>query len=190
LIEPLELNPDGSLVQLDKGCWFVCFVPGIDKQWWHPFAHKNHKHVFALRSEADGLWTVFEPWWKRMVVATIRSEQARKFLRWGAQGDVLLVRESVPGHSSQFRGWMNCAALTVHLLGRRYWVWTPHQLYRQLLREPGTCHVDVSALLEIDPGSLGPARARVVGACPACSPGAPRPPGAAKPFCLECGRDL
>jgi hypothetical protein len=109
-------------------------VPGIEKQWWHPFVHKIHKHVFALRPEPGGEWTVFEPWWTRLVTATISSEQARKFLRWGAEGDVLLVRDSIPGDSSQVRGWMNCAALTVHLLGRPYWVWTPHQLYRRLLR--------------------------------------------------------
>jgi hypothetical protein len=60
-MEPLGLNPDGSLVMLERGCWFVCFVPGIERQWWHPFAHKVHKHVFALRSEEDDRWTVFEP---------------------------------------------------------------------------------------------------------------------------------
>jgi hypothetical protein len=85
---------------------------------------------------------------------------------------------------------MNCAALTVHLLGRRYWVWTPHRLFRRLVQEPGTCRIDVSALLESGPGTLGPAGAHLVAACPACSSGAPRPPGAAKPFCLQCGRDL
>ncbi|MBN2505743.1 MAG: zinc-binding alcohol dehydrogenase family protein [Verrucomicrobia bacterium] len=189
-VEPLKLNADGSLVMLEKGCWFVCFVPGITRQWWHPFAHKRHKHVFALRSELYGLWTVFEPWWTRMVVASLRPEQASQFLRWGARGDVLLVRESIPGHSSQFRGWMNCAALTVHLLGRRYWAWTPHQLYRRLLQEPGTCRVDVSVLLNDQPANLDYARAQTVAACPACAPGAPRQPGVPKPFCLQCGRDI
>ena len=189
-IDPLKLNPDGSLVMLEPGCWFVCFVPGIEEQWWHPFVHKLHTHVFALRPERGGEWTVFEPWWTRLVTATISSEQARKFLRWGAEGDVLLVRESIPGDSSQVRGWMNCAALTVHLLGRPYWVWTPHQLYRRLVQEPDVCHLDVSALLERDPATLSGVEARVVAACPACSPGAPRPPGAAKPLCMRCGRDL
>jgi stage V sporulation protein SpoVS len=166
-IEPLKLNPDGSLVMLEPGYWFVCFVPGIQKQWWHSFVHRLHKHVFAVRPEPDGLWTVFEPWWTRVVVATINSEQVQKFLLWGAEGDVLLVRESIPGHSSSIRGWMNCAALTVHLLGRRYWVWTPHQLYRRLVQEPEVCRLDVSPLLAGDSAILGGAQERVTAACAA-----------------------
>jgi len=66
----------------------------------------------------------------------------------GVKGDVLLVREAIPGHSSQLRGWMTCAVLTAHLLGRKYLVWTPHQLYRLLLRELQVCRVNVPALLE------------------------------------------
>lgn len=29
-VAKLQLNPDGSLVELEAGDWFVCFVPGID----------------------------------------------------------------------------------------------------------------------------------------------------------------
>lgn len=187
---PVKLNPDGSLVQLEAGSWFVCFVPGIDKQWWHPFVHKLHKHVFAMRPVGDGDWTLFEPWWTRLLTATISSEQAKKFLRWGAQGDVLLVRESIPGHSSQVRGWMTCAALANYLLGRPYWVWTPHALYRRLLREPNVCRVNVSALLSHNLVELDTLRSRSIMACDECQSDVPkRTRGAAKPFCMKCGRD-
>lgn len=118
------------------------------------------------------------------------SGQARKFLVWGSRGDVLLVREAVPGHGSQLRGWMNCAALSSYLLGRRYWVWTPHGLYKRLLKEPNVCHVDVSILLEQDLDHLASPDSRVIAACPHCMPDAPRQPGAAKPFCMKCGRDF
>lgn len=117
-VEQLQLNPDGSLVQLEPGDWFVCFVPGIDRQWWHPFVHPRHKHVFAMHPAGGGNWTLFEPWWTRLLTATITSEQANKFLRWGALGDILLVREAIPGRGGQMRGWMNCAALATYLLGR------------------------------------------------------------------------
>jgi len=189
--EALELNPDGSLVQLEAGSWFVCFVPAIDRQWWHRFVHKVHKHVFAIRPERDGSWTLFEPWWTRLLTATINTIQAEKFLLWGAQGDVLLVREAIPGHSSQLRGWITCAVLAAHLLGRRYHVWTPHQLYRQLLREPNVCRVDVSALLQRDSSQLGNPDSRIVEACAECGSGPHiAGPGTAKPFCMHCGRDL
>ncbi|WP_291325580.1 hypothetical protein, partial [Acidovorax sp. 28-64-14] len=89
-----------------------------------------------------------------LLTATITSMQAKKFLLWGARGDVLMVRESIPGRGSQIRGWMNCAALASYLLGRPYWVWTPHGLYKLLLREPHVCRVDVSALLEFDAAQL------------------------------------
>jgi hypothetical protein len=189
--EPLEVDPDGSLVPLERGSWFVCFVPPIDRQWWHPFLHRAHKHVFALRPERAGEWTVFEPWWSRLLAATITSEQARKFLCWGARGDVLLVREAVPGHSSQFRGMMTCGALISHLLGRRYFVWTPHQLYRALRNEPYVCHVDVSALLRQGLDDVAATDSRTIWACEACRPRElRRRKDVIKPFCMRCGRDL
>ncbi len=185
----LKVDPDGALVPLEAGSWFVCFVPGLDKQWWHPFVHKVHKHVFAMRPVGKDEWTLFEPWWHRLLTATITSEQARKFLLWGARGDVLLVREAIPGRGSQVRGWMTCAALTSYLLGRPYWVWTPHGLYKLIQREPNVCRVDVSVLLGLDAAELVKG-SRVIEACDECQPDAPKRPGAAKPFCMCCGRDL
>lgn len=190
-VATLQLNPDGSLVHLAAGDWFVCFVPGIDSQWWHRFVNKRHKHVFAMRPVGDGKWTLFEPWWTRLLAATISSEQAKKFLRWGTKGDVLLVREAIPGRGGQVRGWMNCAALAAYMLGRPYWVWTPHGLYRRLLREPNVCRIDVSQLLKDDLSKLGSEESRDVPACDECRPDQPkRQPGAPKPFCMSCGRDL
>jgi hypothetical protein len=187
---PLDLDQDGALVTLEAGSWFVCFVPGLNKQWWHRFVNERHKHVFAMRPEGRGEWTLFEPWWHRLLTATITSEQARKFLLWGARGDVLLVREAIPGRGSQVRGWMTCATLASYLLGRSYWVWTPHGLYKLLLREPNVCRVDVSELLAHDTDELVQG-SRVVAACDECEPGArKRRPGAAKPFCMKCCRDL
>jgi len=186
----LEIDRDGSPVTLEAGSWFVCFVPGLKKQWWHPFVNKRHKHVFAMRPARPGEWTLFEPWWHRLLTATITSAQAKKFLLWGARGDVLLVRESIPGRSSQVRGWMTCAALASYLLGRPYWVWTPHGLYKLLLREPNVCQVDVSVLLALDDVELAKG-SRVIAACDECMPGShKRRPGVAKPFCMNCGRDL
>jgi hypothetical protein len=151
---------------------------------------ERHKHVFAMRPAEDGEWTLFEPWWHRLLSATITAEQARKFLLWGGRGDVLLVREDIPGAGGQVRGWMNCAALTSYLLGRRYWVWTPHALFRRLVQEPHVCRVDVSALLGRDLSDIATPGSRVVRPCSACWPDAPSQPGAPKPFCMECGRDL
>lgn len=186
----VDIDENGAPVSIEAGSWFVCFVPGLQKQWWHPFVNATHKHVFAMRPAGPGEWTLFEPWWHRLLTATITSEQARKFLIWGAHGDVLLVRESIPGSGSQVRGWMTCAALASYLLGRRYWVWTPHGLYKLLLREPNVCRVDVSALLTLKAADLT-RTSRVIVACEECAPEAlKRRPGAPKPFCMNCGRDL
>jgi hypothetical protein len=85
--------------------------------------------------------------------------------------------------------WMTCATLASYLLGRRYWVWTPHGLYKLLLREPGVCRVDVSALLVLDEPQLAGA-SLIIDACDECTPSVPkRQPGALKPFCMNCGRD-
>lgn len=186
----LELDANGSPVTIEPRGWFVCFVPGLVKQWWHRFVDERHKHVFALRPAGRDQWTLFEPWWHRLLTATITAAQARKFLVWGARGDVLHVREAVPGSGSQVRGWMTCAALVSYLLGRDYWVWTPHGLYNLLLREPGVCHVDASQLLQL--GEMQLAESSVASAaCTGCGEGAlERRPGAPKPFCMSCGRDL
>ena len=150
----LDYDRHGSPVTLEAASWFVCFVPGLRKQWWHRFVHEKHKHVFAMRPEPSGSWTIFEPWWQRLLTATITAEQAQKFLAWAATGDVLLVREEIPGNGSQIRGWMNCAVLVSFLLGRGYWAWTPHRFYRQLARETRARAVDVSLLLTLDAKSL------------------------------------
>ena len=143
-----EIDQHGSPVALAPADWLVLFVPGLRKQWWHPFVHARHKHCFVMRPGATGEYILVEPWWTRMMISTLTADQARKFLLWGARGDVLLVRENIPGAGSQVRGWMTCAALTSYLLGRRYSVWTPHGLYRRLLREPGVRRVDPLQLVE------------------------------------------
>jgi hypothetical protein len=45
----LPLDKDGAVVTIPPGGWYVCFVPGLQKQWWHRFANKRHKHVFAMK---------------------------------------------------------------------------------------------------------------------------------------------
>ena len=161
----LMVDDNGSLITLEPADWFVCFVPGLLKQFYHSFVHSVHKHVFAMRPAGQGRWTLFEPWWHRLLTATITSEQAEKFLLWGSRGDVLLVREHIPGRGSQMRGWMNCAALCTYLLGRPYWVWTPHGLYNRLLREPNVCRVDVRALLRLGVDSINNWDSRTLHAC-------------------------
>jgi hypothetical protein len=186
----LKVDENGSPITLEPGNWFIIFVPGLKKQWWHRFVNKRHKHVFAMRPAGKGECTLFEPWWHRLLTSTITSEQARQFLLWGARGDVLLVREAIPGRGSQLRGWMTCAALVSYLLGRPYWVWTPHGLYKRLLREPNICRVDVSVLLQRDLAASAAPDSQRMAPCSECVPGAPRPPGVPKPFCMKCGRDL
>ena len=74
-VETVELNvdPNGALVTLETAVWFVCFVPGLNKQWWHRFVNARHKHVFATRPAGPDAWTLFEPCWHRLVTATITS---------------------------------------------------------------------------------------------------------------------
>ncbi len=148
-----RIDENGSLVTLDPFDWFICFVPGLKQQWWHRFVHRRHKHVFAMRPTRDGNWLLVEPWWTRMMVTVLPPPDAVKFLLWGAAGDNLCVREKVPGEASQLRGWSNCAVLTAFVLGRSSWAWTPHGLYRQLLREKETRRVDVEQLLIHEFGS-------------------------------------
>jgi hypothetical protein len=153
----------GSPVTLEAASWFVCFVPGLQKQWWHGFVHKRHKHVFAIRPEPNGTWTLFEPWWRRLLTASLTTGQARKFLEWAAAGDVLLVRESVPGSGSQMRGWANCAVLVSFLLGRGYRTWSPHGFYRRLIREHGVHPINVSMLLALEVDELAAALQAIIG---------------------------
>lgn len=82
-----------------------------------------------------------------MMVTILPPADAVRFLRWGATGDILRVREAVPGKASQIRGWSNCAVLSAFLLGRSSWAWTPHGLYRQLRREKSTRCANVQELL-------------------------------------------
>lgn len=143
----IEIDRDGSPVSVREAYWFVCFVPGLQKQWWHRFTNPKHKHVFALQMVNEGKWILVEPWWTRIMISVLSLDEAVKFLRWGAVGDILEVREAIPGRGSQARGWSNCAVLVSFLLGRSYWTWTPHGLFRRLAAEPDVRHVNVSEFL-------------------------------------------
>ena len=140
-------DQNGSLVTVDPVDWIICFVPGLQRQWWHRFVHRKHKHVFAMRPTGTSSWLLVEPWWSRMMVTILPPADAVKFLRWGGTGDILRVREAVPGRASQLRGWSNCAVLTAFVLGRPSSTWTPHGLYRELLREKTTRRENVEQLL-------------------------------------------
>ena len=130
----LKVDETGALVPREPVEWMVCFVPPIERQWWHWLIPHRWKHCFAMKYE-NGSWMVFEPWWSRMFLAVLTKDEAKYFLAWAERGEILLVKEHIPGRSSQLRGWLTCASLIAHLLGRNYWVWTPHALYRKLLRE-------------------------------------------------------
>ena len=144
----LEIDRHGSPVSKLPSEWLVCFVPGLRKQWWHRFAHSTHKHVFAIKTVGDGQWILFEPWWTRIMVTVLNVDEASKFLRWGSRGSVLRVTERIPGNGSQMRGWANCSVLISLMLGRSYWTWTPHGLYKRLSAEEGVERVDPADLLE------------------------------------------
>jgi hypothetical protein len=143
----IEIDSDGSPVSLPAADWFVCFVPGLQKQWWHRFANSRHQHAFLIRMVDDDTWILVEPWWTRMLVSVLTLDEAVKFLRWGATGNILQVRETIPGSGNQARGWSNCAVLTAFLLGRSFWTWTPHGLYHRLLAERGVREIDLAQWL-------------------------------------------
>ncbi len=144
----IHIDADGSPVTFPEAEWLICFVPGLRRQWWHRFAHPRHKHVFAIRKLENRTWLLVEPWWTRLMVNVLTFDQALDFLRWGAAGHILKVRESIPGRGNQMRGWSNCAVLMAFLLGRSYWTWTPDGLYRRLIADPGVESVDLAPLLD------------------------------------------
>jgi len=144
----IEIDRDGSPVSTRPSEWFVCFVPGLQNQWWHRFTDPRHKHVFALKMVGDDHWILFEPWWTRIMVTELSMDEAVKFLRWGAVGSILKVAERIPGDGSQTRGWANCAVLISLMLGRSYWTWTPHGLYKRLSVEDGVERVELTDFLE------------------------------------------
>jgi hypothetical protein len=144
----IEVDRDGSPVSKRPSEWFVCFVPGLQKQWWHRFTHPRHKHVFALKMIGDDQWVIFEPWWNRIMVTALSVDEAVKFLRWGAAGSILKVTERIPGDGSQARGWANCAVQVSLMLCRSYWTWTPHGLYLRLSAEDGVSPVDLAGFLQ------------------------------------------
>ncbi len=144
----IEIDADGSPVSVPAAEWFVCFVPGLQKQWWHRFANAKFQHVFLMRMVNDDCWILVEPWWTRMLVSVLTLDEAVKFLRWGASGKILQIHEAIPGNGNQARGWSNCAVLTAFLLGRSYWTWTPYGLYHRLVAETGARPVDLAQWLE------------------------------------------
>lgn len=143
----INVDQDGAPVTCPAVEWFVCFVPGLRKQWWHRFAHAKYKHVYAMRPLGNGEWLIVEPWWTRMMIRVISLDQAMRYLRWGAAGTIIRAAEHVPGGASQMRGWSNCSVLVAFLLGRGYRTWTPNGLRVRLGAEPGTTRVELPEFL-------------------------------------------
>ena len=179
----LTLNKDGSLVELEPREWLVCFVPSINDQWWHSFVPSPFKHVFAMRKNGGG-WTLFESWWTRLLVANIDEDKALKYLLWAYEGDVLLVKEAVPGSGSQLRGWMNCAGLVSYLLGRPYVVWRPSSLHRKLLAESAVARARMPQALRSRLDAMREEKASDA-SCENCRELSHR---LGRPFCSHCGR--
>lgn len=144
----IEIDHNASPINKQPAEWLVCFVPGLKKQWWHRYTHPTHKHVFALKLVRDDQWILVEPWWTRIMITVLRTDEAVKFLRWGAAGSILRVTERIPGSGSQMRGWANCAVLISLMLGRSYWTWTPNGLYKRLSAENGVERVELDVFLE------------------------------------------
>jgi hypothetical protein len=144
----IEIDRNDSPVSKPPAEWLVCFVPGLKKQWWHGITHPRHKHVFAIKMVGDDQWVIVEPWWTRIMITTLRTDEAVKFLRWGAAGSILQVKERIPGNGSQARGWANCVVLISLMLGRSYWTWTPHGFYKRLSAEDGVELVELDSFLE------------------------------------------
>ena len=142
-----SVDKNGSLVTVPPSDWLICFVPGLQKQWWHKFVNGRHKHVYAMRQTDTASWILVEPWWTRLMVTLLPSPDAVKFLRWGASGDILRVREAIPGKGNQLRGWSDCAVLASFVLGRKSHTWTPHGLYRELSKEKDAKHESVEEVL-------------------------------------------
>jgi hypothetical protein len=144
-----SIDEHGSLVSIAPADWIVCFVPGLRRQWWHRFVTRRHKHVFAMRAIEGGSWLLVEPWWTRLMITVLSPADALRFLRWGDTGDMLRVRESIPGNASQMRGWSNCAVLTAFMLGRSSRAWSPSGLYEELLRDQGTQRETLERLVQV-----------------------------------------
>jgi hypothetical protein len=143
-----SVDEHGSLVAVAPADWIICFVPGLQRQWWHRLVTSRHKHVFAMRAVSGDNWLLVEPWWTRLMITVLSPADALKFLNWGATGDMLRVRESIPGRASQLRGWSNCAVLTAYVLGRPSWAWSPSGLYNELLRDRETRPVTLDRLVQ------------------------------------------
>jgi hypothetical protein len=77
----IEVDRDGSPISKQPSDWLVCFVPGLQKQWWHRFTHPRHKHVFALKMIGDDQWVIFEPWWNRIMVTALSVDEAVSYLQ-------------------------------------------------------------------------------------------------------------
>ena len=73
----LEIDANGSPVTRAEAHWLVCFVPGLQRQWWHRFADAKHKHVFAMQLVDEERWLLVEPWWTRIMVNVLTVEIER-----------------------------------------------------------------------------------------------------------------
>lgn len=135
-----------ELGQAPEFDWLIIF---IDKEepnaWWDYFFHtrKGFKHVFAMAYQPGSYHWLFMDWTSKYLQFWMyHPERANDVIKWAknsANATIVSYRPTKQKNSVFNVPVLYCTEAIKHLLGlKKFFIWTPWQLYKYLMRTGGT----------------------------------------------------
>lgn len=135
---PKECNGhnDSTIIYSPTEYWLI-FVPSKNKK--HYFLHKKINHVIILMRD-EGVWVVLDPKSSRGCLAVLEygpKEDVPSYYKKTFECEIVFVKLmniSQPNRYSPWLRFFSCTLMAQYLMGTKWFIFTPYQLYKKLLR--------------------------------------------------------
>ena len=124
--------------------WLVIFLDNDEKYWWdHVFrTRKGFRHVFAMAYQPGSYHWIMVDWTAKYMQTWIyHPERAHDVIKWAKESrnaTVVTYRPRKDKNSVFNVPVLYCTEAIKHLLGiKKFFMWTPWQLYKYLLQTGG-----------------------------------------------------
>ena len=118
--------------------WWVVFTDSKDENLLTPFLQEGFQHVYAMKkTEGEIMWHVINCM-RSHIHVDLEPIDTYPHPRCYAGEDAVIIPVRAIIDTSRIRGTLgifNCVEVVKGLLGiKEFWVWTPWQLYKYLMR--------------------------------------------------------
>ena len=117
--------------------WYIVFTRASELRGVMRFLKRDFTHVYAMRkSEGGQFWIIVDPMFSHLkCTLELVDDYPHPRCYTGSTAIILPVKAFIGTDSRWTLCIFNCVEVVKALLGiRRFWIWTPYQLYQYLRR--------------------------------------------------------